>query len=156
MSDLVAVGRVGRPHGVKGAFVVEGASADPERFRTGTRLLAGAELVEVVEAKHAGGRVVVRLDRAVERGVTLAVPRAALPQPEQDAYYVFELVGMAVEEEGGRTLGNVTGVTPAPANDVLELDSGLALPLVDACVREIDRAGGRIRVAPGFSDPVNA
>ena len=40
-----------------------------------------------------------------------------------------------------------------PANDVLELDSGALLPLVEACVLEVDRDGGRIVVAPGFADP---
>jgi hypothetical protein len=36
---------------------------------------------------------------------------------------------------------------------VLELDSGLALPLVEACVREVDLDAGRIHVARGFSSP---
>ena len=38
------------------------------------------------------------------------------------------------------------------ANDVLELDSGVALPLHEACVLEVDLAGGRIVVARGFAD----
>jgi ribosomal 30S subunit maturation factor RimM len=54
-------------------------------------------------------------------------------------------------EEGGRTLGRVTAVTPGVANDVLELESGLALPMVVACVLEVDREGGRIVVARGFA-----
>jgi ribosomal 30S subunit maturation factor RimM len=41
-------------------------------------------------------------------------------------------------------------VSPGPANDVLELDTGLSLPLVDACVKQVDVEGGRIVVAPGF------
>jgi len=40
----------------------------------------------------------------------------------------------------------------APANDALELDSGLLLPLVDACVREVDLAARRILVNRGFAD----
>ena len=77
---------------------------------------------------------------------------AALPPPEEDAYYVFQLVGLAVEEEGGRALGRVLAVEPGVANDVLELDSGLALPLHEACVLEVDVDGGRIVVARGFAD----
>ena len=64
----------------------------------------------------------------------------------------FQLVGLAVEEEGGRALGHVTEVAPGIANDVLELDSGLALPLVDACVLQVDLDEGRIEVARGFAD----
>ena len=80
----------------------------------------------------------IRLDREVPRGAELQVERAELPAPEDGSYYVFQLVGLAVEEEGGRALGHVEEVTPGPANDVLELDTGLALPLVDACVQEVD------------------
>jgi ribosomal 30S subunit maturation factor RimM len=45
----------------------------------------------------------------------------------------------------------VAEVSSGPANDVLELDTGLALPLVDACVREVDLDGGRIVVQTGFT-----
>jgi 16S rRNA processing protein RimM len=113
-------------------------------------VLVAGEPAEVVERKHAGGRLVVRLDRRVKRGAPLEVPREELPEPQEGEYYVFQLVGLEVEEEGGGVLGTVTDVAPGVANDVLELDSGLALPLVDACVREVDLEGRRIRVAPGF------
>jgi ribosomal 30S subunit maturation factor RimM len=58
-----------------------------------------------------------------------------------------------VVEEGGNRLGRVEDIAHYPANDVLELDSGIDLPLVDACVREIDLAGGRILVTRGFTAP---
>jgi 16S rRNA processing protein RimM len=153
-TDRVRVGLVGRPHGLAGAFVVERASDTPERFAVGATLLAGGEPATVVESKRAGGRTVIRLDRRVDRGAPLEVPREELPQPtEPDTYYVFELVGLAVEEEGGRALGSVSEVLERPANDVLELDSGALLPLVEDCVLEVDMERGRIVVAPGFADP---
>jgi 16S rRNA processing protein RimM len=151
VADLVPVGRVGRPHGLDGSFVVEGASEDPERFAVGARLVAGEESVTVVTSKRAGGKVVVRLDRPVERGTVIAVPRAELPPAEEGGYYVFELVGLEVEEEGGRTLGLVQDVAPGVANDVLELDTGHALPLVAQCVLDVDLERRRILVARGFT-----
>jgi 16S rRNA processing protein RimM len=150
--ELVFVGRVGRPHGLDGSFVVEHASEDPRRFAKGARLLVEGEPVEVVASKRVGGgRLAIRLDRHVERGAELTVPRAELPQLEQDEYYVFELVGLEVIEENGSVLGHVQDVQQYPANDVLELDSGLALPLVEDCVRQVDVPGGRIVVASGFT-----
>jgi 16S rRNA processing protein RimM len=149
--DLVTVGQVGRPHGLDGSFVVENASEEPRRFEPGATVLVDGEPAEVVERKHAGGRVVIRLDRPVARGRPIQVRRSELPEPEPGSYYVFQLVGLAVEEEGGRVLGTVTEVAPSIANDVLELDSGLALPLVEACVREVDLDRRRILVAPGFA-----
>jgi 16S rRNA processing protein RimM len=153
MNDLVPVGRVGRPHGLDGSFVVEEASDVPERFAVGAQVLAGLDVTTVVASKRAGGRVVVRLDRPVERGTVLAVPRSELPPPGEDGYYVFQLVGLAVEEEGGRALGAVQDVAPGVANDVLELDTGYALPLVSECVLDVDLERGRILVARGFVQP---
>jgi 16S rRNA processing protein RimM len=104
-----------------------------------------------VESKRAGGgRLVIRLDRAVSRGTELQIRRDELDAPAEGEFYVFQLVGLEVVEEGGRELGTVTDVAPGVANDVLELDTGLALPMVEACVAEVDLEGGRIQVRRGF------
>ena len=76
----------------------------------------------------------------------------SLAPPGEDEYYVFQLVGLRVEVEGGGSLGIVTDVSPGLANDVLELDSGLFLPMVEDCILEIDLAAGRIVIARGFTD----
>jgi 16S rRNA processing protein RimM len=153
-SELVPIGKVGRPHGLDGSFFVEGASDRADAFARGTIVHVGDETYEIVGSKRgAQGRPVIRLDRDVARGATLSIPRDELPGLEDDEYYAFQLVGLAVEEEGGRVLGRVRQVLDYPANDVLELDSGVWLPLVEACVRQVDLAGGRIVVAAGFADP---
>jgi 16S rRNA processing protein RimM len=146
----VTVGRVGRPHGLAGAFVVEDASDDPERFALGATVYVEREPATVVESKTSGGRVVVRVDRTVRRGTALELPEQELPPAGEDAFYVYQLVGLTVEEEGGRVLGRVQDVTPGVANDVLELEGGIALPMVEDCVRTVDLEEGRIVVAPGF------
>ncbi|MDX6481834.1 MAG: rRNA processing protein RimM [Gaiellaceae bacterium] len=152
--DLVIVGRVGKPHGVRGAFFVEGPSEREDAFAVGAVVLAGGEPAKVVSfARGSGGRPVITLDRHVERGTELMVERAALPALDDDEFYVFDLVGLSVEQEDGRLLGRVREVLQYPANDVLELDSGVSLPLVEACVRSVDVEGGRIVVAEGFADP---
>jgi 16S rRNA processing protein RimM len=148
----VRVGKVGKPHGLEGAFVVEQASEDPERFSEGATLLVGGEPARIVESKRAGGRPVIRLDREAARGDAIELDRSELPEPDEGEYYAFQLVGLEVEEVGGEKLGRVTEVSSGPANDVLELDTGLALPLVDACVQEVDLGAGRIVVQTGFTD----
>jgi 16S rRNA processing protein RimM len=152
-TELITVGRVGKSHGLDGSFVVENASDTRELFAVGAQLFVDGEAAEVVASKEARGRPVIRLDRRVPRGSALEVPRSALAPVGEDEYYVFQLVGLRVEEEGGAVLGNVKDVAPGVANDVLELDSGLALPMVEDCVLEIDLEDGRIVVAPGFSNP---
>jgi len=148
----VRIGKVGRPHGIDGAFFVEQPSDDDRWWKTGATFLAAGEPVEVVAHRRSSGRPIVKLDRPVERGTWLEVEESQLPPTEEDEYYAFQLVGLAVEEENGRALGSVKAVTPGVANDVLELDSGVLLPMVEDCVREVDLARGRILVAKGFAD----
>ena len=150
-TDAVQVGRVGKSHGLDGSFVVEDASESRELFAKGATLLVDGVEATVVASKLARGRPVIRLDRRLERGTVLHVPRSALAPVGQDEYYVFQLVGMDVVEEGGRALGQVADVAPGVANDVLELNSGLLLPMVEECVLSVDTGAGRIVVAAGFS-----
>jgi 16S rRNA processing protein RimM len=149
--DRVTVGRVGKSHGRDGSFVVENASEAPERFEVGAELLVAGEPARVVASKQARGRPVIRLDRRVERGAELQLSRDALAPAGEDEYYVFQLVGLHVEEEGGRELGMVVDVAPGVANDVLQLDTGLLLPMVEDCIRAVDLQGGKIIVGQGFS-----
>jgi 16S rRNA processing protein RimM len=147
----VRIGKVGKPHGIDGAFFVEQPSADDRWWKVGSRFLAGGTPVEVVAARRSSGRPIVKLDRPVDRGALIEVERDALPPTEEDEYYAFELVGLPVMEENGRALGSVKAVTTGIANDVLELDSGVLLPMIEDCVRDVDLAGGRIVVAEGFT-----
>jgi 16S rRNA processing protein RimM len=150
-SGLVPVGRVGRPHGLDGAFVVERASDDEQRWEVGAAVLVdGAPATIELSRRVGGGRRAIRLDRRVERGAELAVHVSELPLPEADSYYTFQLVGLAVVDEEGRELGVVVEVHPGVANDNLELADGTLVPLIDDAVRTVDLAAGRIVVVRGF------
>jgi 16S rRNA processing protein RimM len=148
----VQIGKVGRPHGIDGAFFVEQPSSDDRWWKTGARFLAAGQEAEVVAHRRSSGRPVIRLDRAVERGTILEVAREALPPTAADEYYAFELVGLPVVEENGRALGSVKVVTPGVANDVLKLDSGVLLPMVEECILNVDLDAGSITVADGFAE----
>ena len=148
----VSIGKVGRPHGIDGAFFVEQPSDDKRWWQTGATFLAGGEEATVVAHRTSSGRPVIKLDKPVERGTQLEVERDALPPTADDEYYAFELIGLPVVEENGRALGTVQVVTPGVANDVLELDTGVLLPMVEECIRDVDLAARRITVAAGFAD----
>jgi 16S rRNA processing protein RimM len=147
----VTIGRVGRPHGIDGSFVVEQASDDARWWQVGARFLVGGEAAEVVGARRASGRPVVRLDRHVERGAAIEVAREELPPTGEDEYYAFQLIGLEVVEENGRRLGTVADVIPGVANDVLQVGEHL-LPMIEDCIRSVDLEAGRITVAGGFAD----
>lgn len=152
---LVPIGRVGRAHGLDGAFVVEDASDDPARFAIGASVHVDGAHASVVASRRVGkGRVAVRLDRPVTRGASLCIRQADLPPPGPDEWYAFQLVGLDVVEDGtGARIATVVGVYPGIANDNLELDDGTLVPLVDEAVPDIDLEVGIVRVRQGFLGP---
>ena len=148
---LVQVGRVGRPHGTDGAFVVEQASDDDRRWEVGAVVIVDGAPARVTLMRRVGsGRRAIRLDRPVPRGAELSVRLRDLPPPEPDSYYAFQLVGLDVVDDEGAPVGVVADVMPGPANDNLELGDGRLVPLIEDAIREIDLEGRRIVVAKGF------
>ena len=145
------VGRVGRPHGTDGAFVVEVASEDEARWAIGATVLVDGEPARITLSRQVGGgRRAIRLDRPVARGAELAVRLGDLPTPEPDSYYAFQLVGLSVVDDTGTEVGVVVDVAPGRANDNLELDDGRLVPLIEDAIRELDVEGRRIVVDRGF------
>ncbi|MBA2294828.1 MAG: hypothetical protein H0W16_06820 [Actinobacteria bacterium] len=151
MTDEVPIGRVGRPHGLDGAFVVVDASDDERRWEIGACLLVdGSPATVELHRRVGGGRHAIRLDRPVERGATLTVSLTDLPPPDPDSYYAFQLVGLTAVEDGGRELGRITEVHLGLANDNVELDDGRLVPLIEDAIRAIDLEERRVVVTPGF------
>ena len=148
---LVQVGRVGRPHGTDGAFVVEQASDDDRRWDVGAVVIVDGAPARVTLMRRVGsGRRAIRLDRPVPRGAELSVRLRDLPPPDPDSYYAFQLVGLDVVDDEGTPVGVVAEVMPGPANDNLELGDGRLVPLIEDAIREIDLEGRRVVVAKGF------
>ena len=111
------------------------------------------ESAEITLSRQVGrGRRAIRLDRPVARGDELAVRRSDLPSLEEGEFYAFELVGLRVEEEGGRRVGTVKDVLPGPANDNLELEDGTLVPMIEDAIRSVDPAAGIVLLNPGFID----
>ena len=150
----VPIGRVGRLHGLDGAFIVERASDDEERWVVGARLLVDGVPAEIVTVRRVGGgKRAIALDRPAPRGAELTVPRSELPVPSEDEYYVFELIGLHVEDEQDERVGVVAEVHTGIANDNLELDDGTLVPLIEDAILSIDLQAGRVVVSRDFLAP---
>ena len=155
--ERVRVGTVGRPHGLDGAFVVEGPCGW-YGFEVGSRLLADGRPTGVRRRAGTDVRPLVALeghdDRdAAEalRGAALELPRGALPDPEEDSWFRFDLIG-CVAVTGDRELGRVADVEDGVAHDVLVLDDpeGTRIPFVAALVPSVDVPGRRIEIVEGL------
>ena len=161
--EMVLVGRIGRPHGIRGqVFVNPETDFIDERFVAGatmwTRSGRGDEQLTIASARVQNGRPVVGFDGFasiddVERlaGLELRVPEETLQPLGDGAYYQHQLVGCGVETVAGEQVGVVTRVDGGAAGSLLTIDGArgeILIPFAsDICV-EIDIVARRIRVEP--------
>jgi 16S rRNA processing protein RimM len=137
--DLLEVGRIGRPHGVRGELYVDLLTDREERVAVGSRLVARDDTLEVVAARPSNGRWLVVFagvsDRTQAERLT-GVQLLAAPIEDPDALWVHELIGSRVIETDGVDRGRCVSVLANPAHDLLELDSGALVPVtfVVSCV----------------------
>lgn len=155
------VGRIGRPHGLRGEVTVQVRTDFPEqRFFVGAALDGGAAGMLTVEAiRPHGPALLVQFAGVADRvaaaqlcGLVLTVDATTLPAlADPDEFYDHQLEGLSVVGPDGTALGTVREVVHAPASDllVLETDHGEALvPFVRAIVPEVDLVGGRVVLDP--------
>jgi 16S rRNA processing protein RimM len=144
---LLDVGKIDKPHGLKGEVVVTLTTTEHVRVAEGSRLLAdGRELVVVSSTPHQH-RWIVGFEGFVRREdaetVVGAVLRAeALADADPDDLWVHQLVGAEVVEVDGTERGRVESVQENPASDLLVLESGALVPLTFV----VEHAGGRVVV----------
>ena len=173
----VLVGRIGKPHGIRGHVTIDVRTDEPERrFADGARLKAvppkGSAFAErslTVEGTrwHQGVLHVLfeevpdRDAAETARGVLLYadIPADATPD-DPDEYYDHQLVGLAAYDTDGTHLGEVSGLVHGGAQDLLTIrtpDRREALvPFVKALVPEVDLAGRKVVIAdrPGLVAPL--
>jgi 16S rRNA processing protein RimM len=165
--DRVVVGRVGRPHGVKGEVTVDVRTDVPERrFAPGARFERGAARPPLVVAacRWHSGRLLVRFEGVVDRtgaeavrGTVLTID-ASVTGPagdddtDDDTWWDRDLVGLRAATTDGVTLGTVADVVHSPAGDILAITrpggGEHLVPFVREIVPEVDVAGGRLVVDP--------
>jgi 16S rRNA processing protein RimM len=167
-TDTVVVGRVGRPHGVRGLVTVEVRTDDPDlRFAPGAVLRtepASRGPLTVTGRKWHSGTLLLQLAgpsgevfdtrEAVDtlRNTLLLVPVADLPEIEDpDSYYDHQLVGLSAQLPDGSVVGEVTAVRHE-AQDLLVLrrteGGDVLIPFVSAIVPAVDLAEGFVVVDP--------
>ncbi|RNL79850.1 ribosome maturation factor RimM [Nocardioides marmorisolisilvae] len=166
MTETVVVGRIGKPHGVKGEVSVEPRTDEPDRrFAAGQQLktenkrpgAAGPSHLTVAGTRWHSGRLLVRFEEIADRnaaeearGTLLAIPLDPEERPEDpEEFYDHQLVGLAVVTTDGRTVGALKEIVHGSAQDLLVIATEgreVLVPFVSALVPEVDLAGRRIVV----------
>ena len=130
---LLAIGRIGRAHGVRGALVVRVDSDRPERVAVGARLFDGTRWLTVVSARsQPQHRWVMQFAEIADRTEAEGCSGRTLwgePIVDPDALWVHEIIGLRVVDQHGIDRGRCVAVLDNPANDLLELDTGHLVPV---------------------------
>jgi 16S rRNA processing protein RimM len=163
---FIAVGRVLRPHGVRGELRVEILTDYPERLHAHRVLYLGVEgtphPVEGVRLHR--GAALIKLagcdDRnAAEglRGQLVQIPYEAAVPLEDGEYYDFQILGIEVVTDAGECLGQVVEVLDTGANDVFVVRGArgdVLIPAIEDVVRELDLSAQRmvVTILPGLLD----
>jgi 16S rRNA processing protein RimM len=158
----LVVGRIGRPHGLRGEVgVVVRTDVPEQRFGPGSvfQLSAGRQ-VTVAGTRWHKGMLLVRWEgisdrEAAEslRGALLTVRAEDLPPPDDpDEFHDHQLVGLRAELDDGEVVGSVRDVLHGPAGELLVLARegrpDALVPFVRAIVPTVDLPGGRLVLTP--------
>lgn len=160
-STLLEVGRIVRPHGIRGEVVVEAVSNRPERFVPGSELTGGGREFVIRRAGPHGGpdpagrvsrrRWIVAFEGVEDRtqaerlrGTVLLGEPLAGAEADGDELWVHELVGAEVTDPTGAVLGRIVAVEANPASDLLVLEAGTLVPMVFV----IEAGPGRVVIDP--------
>lgn len=150
------VGEIGRPHGVRGLVRLRAFTEDPSAIARyspltdegGTRrfviTLKGGDIaaIEGVADRDAAQRLT---------GTRLYVERDRLPPPQEEEFYLADLIGLSAVTEAGESLGTIRAVEDHGAGAFLVVEGAgreLLLPFTRAVVPVVDVAAGRVTVVP--------
>jgi 16S rRNA processing protein RimM len=159
---LLALGTIGRAHGVRGAVRVR---CSPEHFaflKTLPELFLNGKPHRVTEVRGVAADAIVTIDGIVTRndaealnGAVIEVDRTLLSPPGEDEYFIADLEGCEVFATGGALFGVAQRVDVLPANAVITVkraDGGkdLLVPLIHDAVPVVDVAGRRLEIDLDF------
>ncbi|MEU6722632.1 ribosome maturation factor RimM [Nonomuraea wenchangensis] len=159
----LVVGRIGRPHGVRGEVTVEVRTDEPgRRFAVGTSIAtdpAGSGPLVVAGRRWHKGILLVTFEGVTDRdvaedlrGTMLVIDSADVePTGDPDEFHDHQLIGLAVETVAGEPVGEVEDVLHHGQDLLVVRREGreeALIPFVKALVPEVDLAGGRLVVDP--------
>lgn len=164
-AEHVAVGRVVRPHGVRGTLLVEPISELIHSLEPGAEVLLEGQQqpTRVVYLRAHQDRYLLQVEDCNDRdeaeqyrGEEVLLTGEQAEELPEGTYYHWQIIGLAVVDESGGKLGNVARILETGANDVYVVEregkKDLLLPAIDSVVLEVDLAQEQIvvRLLPGL------
>jgi 16S rRNA processing protein RimM len=162
VKHLFAIGRVVKPHGVKGKMKVEYFGEDLHLFSLYREVFiegdkSRPEPYEIMEVIPHPPRLILRL-KGIEKieetepliGKEILIEKETLPELEEGEYYWMDILGMKVETQDGKRIGKVKEIFPTGANDVYIVEGKrgeILLPAIEEVIQSIDLKRGVMKVS---------
>ena len=146
---LVRIGRVIKPHGVRGELVVAAEGQTLAELPVGTAVLVAGETHSIAGLRPHQGRLLLALDGCPDRtaaetlrGARVELAVTGLPRLAADEWYADQLVGWTLLDAAGVKLGVVTAVLAGPVHDYLQIgtDEPQLVPMVREWLVAVDPA----------------
>lgn len=156
--NFIIIGKIGKPHGIKGDIRVYPLTDFPDRFAKLTTAYIDELPVKIESVQHHNGVLIMHIQNFDSREKSAALTGKFLQVPREEAaplsageYYTFDIIGLAVYDEKNTKLGTVTNVLKTGSNDVYVVekpeDGGtILLPALKKVVTKIDIKNKRMDV----------
>ncbi len=162
MSDrLILMGVIGKPHGVRGLVRVNAFTEDPDALADYSPLVdakgrkfslewVNGNVAQLTEIAVAGKRKITDRNEAERLTNTeLFAPRSALPETDEEEFYLTDLIGLAARDEAGQNIGTIAAVHDYGGGTSIEIAPGaLLVPFTKAAVPVVDVKAGHVVVNP--------
>ncbi|KGF48304.1 16S rRNA processing protein RimM [Veillonella montpellierensis DNF00314] len=157
--DLITIGVIVAPHGVRGELKVIPQTDFPDRFLTMDDCYIDGKLYHLSSARFHKQFVLITLDEIVDRNAAeliskkdIQITREQLVPLEEGRYYIFDMIGLSVYNKEGVLLGTVSDVLQPGANDVYVVtkpgEPDLLLAAIDGVIIDIDMNNRTMIVDP--------
>ncbi len=162
---FLVVGKLRRPHGVRGELVMEVITDFPERLEPGVTVYIGEDHQphEIRSKRPHGALMLITFDAYRDpetagglRNQLVYVRADDRPPLAEGEYYHHQLIGLSVVSDVGQRLGQLTQILQTGANDVYvvrpEIGREILLPAIPDVIQDIDLAKGEmlVRLLPGL------
>lgn len=156
--ELITVGRIVAPHGVRGDLRLLPDTDRPQIFKTLKAVRIGNEAYRLKSGRPHKNVYILHVEGVDDRnaaellvGKQVTVPFSALPPRKRGEYYYFQLIGLSVADEAGRSVGTLTEVLETGANNVYVIAGSdgkeLLLPAIPSCIVSVELDKGIMTVA---------
>ncbi len=159
--DFLHIGRIVGVHGIRGYLKLYSFAESPELFAPGEcirlqRRCGRPQIMTIRDFQAHGNSCRIALEGIDDResayallDADLYIERSALPDPEEDAWYRHDLIGLDVFGIDGAYIGRIENIFATGSNDVLVVENRGAetlVPAIKSVVLEVDLAAGRMTV----------